>query len=92
MPEVMERKQIKYIDFNCDLAQSFGIYKNNSEFEILDYVLHQKRYEQNNIMMCALKQMVKLPRTEQIEEYLIQYMTEKEDEFPIIGEFILDNL
>ena len=43
-------------------------------------------------MMCALKQMVKLPRTEQIEEYLIQYMTEKEDEFPIIGEFILDNL
>ena len=38
MPELMERKQIKYIDFNCDLAQSFGIYKNNSEFEILDYV------------------------------------------------------
>lgn len=38
MPEVLERKTIENIDFNCDLAQSFGIYKNNSEFELLDYV------------------------------------------------------
>ena len=28
----------KHIDFNSDLAQSFGIYRNESEFEILDYV------------------------------------------------------
>lgn len=33
----MDRKQIKNIDFNCDLAQSFGVYKNNCEFELLDY-------------------------------------------------------
>lgn len=26
------------IDFNCDLAQSFGVYKNEHEFELLDYV------------------------------------------------------
>jgi len=38
MQNTIERKQIKYIDFNCDLAQSFGIYKNNAEFELLDYV------------------------------------------------------
>lgn len=38
MQNTMERKQIKYIDFNCDLAQSFGIYKNNAEFDLLDYV------------------------------------------------------
>ncbi len=38
MQNVMEKKQIKYIDFNCDLAQSFGIYKNNAEFDLLDYV------------------------------------------------------
>lgn len=25
------------IDFNCDLAQSFGIYKNENEFDLLDY-------------------------------------------------------
>ncbi len=36
--EKPERKQIKNIDFNCDLAQSFGVYKNSSEFELLDYV------------------------------------------------------
>ena len=37
MQEVLERKQIKNIDFNIDLAQSFGIYKNNAEFSLLDY-------------------------------------------------------
>ncbi len=38
MQNTLERKSIKNIDFNCDLAQSFGIYKNNSEFNLLDYV------------------------------------------------------
>ena len=38
MQNVIERKNIKNIDFNCDLAQSFGIYKNSSEYELLDYV------------------------------------------------------
>jgi len=38
MQNVLERKQIKSIDFNCDLAQSFGIYKNSSEARLLDYV------------------------------------------------------
>ena len=33
-----ERRQIKNIDFNCDLAQSFGVYKNNAEYGLLDYV------------------------------------------------------
>lgn len=38
MQEVLERKSIKNIDFNCDLAQAYGIYKNTREFELLDYV------------------------------------------------------
>lgn len=38
MQEVLEKKSIKNIDFNCDLAQSYGVYKNNNEFELLDYV------------------------------------------------------
>lgn len=33
-----ENKKITLIDFNCDLAQSFGVYKNDKEFELLDYV------------------------------------------------------
>lgn len=33
-----EIKKIKSIDFNCDLAQSFGVYKNDTEFALLDYV------------------------------------------------------
>lgn len=32
------KKSIKSIDFNCDLAQSYGVYKNNNEYELLDYV------------------------------------------------------
>lgn len=35
---VSEIKKVTSIDFNCDLAQSFGIYKNENEFELLDYV------------------------------------------------------
>ena len=38
MNNVMERKVVKNIDFNCDLAQSYGIYKNSSESNLLDYV------------------------------------------------------
>ena len=37
MQENSEKRVIKNIDFNIDLAQSFGIYKNNSEFDLLDY-------------------------------------------------------
>lgn len=33
-----EVKKVTSIDFNCDLAQSFGVYKNDKEFELLDYV------------------------------------------------------
>lgn len=33
-----EIKKIKSLDFNCDLAQSFGVYKNDEEFKLLDYV------------------------------------------------------
>ena len=33
-----EIKKITSLDFNCDLAQSFGVYKNDSEFDLLDYV------------------------------------------------------
>lgn len=38
MQNVLEKKTIKNIDFNCDLAQSYGIYKNSSESKLLDYV------------------------------------------------------
>lgn len=38
MQDISVKKQIKNIDFNCDLAQSFGVYKNNSEYKLLDYI------------------------------------------------------
>ena len=38
MQEILEKKSIKNIDFNCDLAQAYGIYKNTGEYELLDYV------------------------------------------------------
>lgn len=33
-----EVKKVMSIDFNCDLAQGFGIYKNDKELELLDYI------------------------------------------------------
>lgn len=38
MQKTTDRRAIKNIDFNCDLAQSFGIYKNSTESTLLDYV------------------------------------------------------
>jgi UPF0271 protein len=38
MQQTLEKRAIKNIDFNCDLAQSFGIYKNSTESELLSYV------------------------------------------------------
>ena len=38
MQDTIERKSIKNIDFNCDLAQAYGIYKNSQEYQLLDYV------------------------------------------------------
>ena len=32
-----EEKEVKYIDINSDLAQSFGVYKNDLEFDLLPY-------------------------------------------------------
>lgn len=37
MQQTLERKKIENIDFNIDLAQSFGFYKNNAEYSLLDY-------------------------------------------------------
>lgn len=38
MQNTLERKVIKNIDFNCDLAQMFGVYRNDTEEELLNYV------------------------------------------------------
>jgi len=38
MQEILEKKSVKNIDFNCDLAQAYGVYKNIREYELLDYV------------------------------------------------------
>lgn len=31
-------RKVISVDFNCDLAQSFGVYTNENEFDLLDYV------------------------------------------------------
>ncbi len=37
MQQTQERRKIENIDFNIDLAQSFGVYKNSAEYSLLDY-------------------------------------------------------
>ena len=38
MARIPQKKSIKSLDFNCDLAQGYGVYKNTSEYDFLDYV------------------------------------------------------
>ncbi len=35
---INKSKRVTNIDFNCDLAQGFGIYKNEQEYDFLEYV------------------------------------------------------
>ena len=35
--QTIEKKKIEKIDFNVDIAQSFGVYKNNKEYSLIDY-------------------------------------------------------
>ena len=34
MQKTPTKRSIKTLDFNCDLAQGYGVYKNNSEYEL----------------------------------------------------------
>ena len=38
MQKILDKKQVKNVDFNCDLAQSFGVYRSGIEYQLLDYV------------------------------------------------------
>ena len=38
MQQMLEKRSVKSIDFNCDLAQAYGVYKNEKEYNLLDYV------------------------------------------------------
>lgn len=38
MQKTIERKSVKTIDFNCDLAQGYGVYRNINELEFLKHV------------------------------------------------------
>ena len=37
MQQTFEKRKIENIDFNIDLAQSYGMYKNSNEYSLLDY-------------------------------------------------------
>ena len=65
MQEVLERKSIKNIDFNCDLAQAYGIYKNNIKTlfnnkiikQIIDNFSQIKNIEQLKPLTSSLKKL-----------------------------------
>ena len=59
---------------------------------MFDLTLHTDSYRQKEILLSAIDQLAKLPRTEALEDYLVKYMTEIENEFPSVGEAILDIL
>ena len=88
---LMKKKRYE-VDDMCTFLEALGGLKHKRRFEVLDFTLHTDWYMQKEILLGAIDQLAKLPRTEALEDYLVKYMTEIEDEFPSVGEAILDIL
>ena len=59
-------------------------------FEVIDYILHKNQmYE---YMISALEHLFRMPHTDNLEKYLIDYVVEVEDEHPEVGMYIMQNL
>lgn len=76
----------------CIFIRALGAAKHKRLFEVLDCILHSEWYRNPEVMVCAVQQLVKLPRTEQMEAYLIDCVVDIEEEYPMAARIILDNL
>lgn len=90
--QFLSRKKVYDEQEMCTFLEALGGQRHQRLFEIVDYTLHQLEYQQTEIMLMAIKQLKKIPRTEQLESYLIEYMTEIEDEYTVVGKYILEYL
>lgn len=74
----------------CIFLDALAINKKERLFEVIDYTLYHIQIA--DYIMPSLKHLLDLPRTEELENYLISYMVEIEDDHKEIGRYIYQNL
>ena len=74
----------------CLLLDALTVNNKDRLFETIDHTLYHT--DMMDFIMPSLEKLFQMPKTEELEEYLISYMVEVEEEHPDAGRFIAQNL
>lgn len=98
LDQILAEKHICKIDEIDLLIKALGGLRHERLFEVADYFLRHCSYisflriHETDIVMDIVKQLFKIPRTPELEHYLIDLMVMYEDEYPLVGDKILEYL
>lgn len=94
---VAERKKMNYDELGTFFQALSGL-KHKRLLEMADYFLRKSSYisfsrvHDTDTMTGIVRELMKLPRTEELESFLIEIMVEYEGEYPTLREIIVDYL
>lgn len=98
LDRILSEQHVCETDEICKLIRAMGGLRHKRLFEIGDFFLQKcsytmlpRRYDQG-LFEVILDEMMKLERSEALENYLIDFMVEYEKDYPTIGEKILGYL
>lgn len=74
----------------CLLLDALTVNNKDRLFEIIDHTLYDTYMM--DFIMPSLEKLFQMPKTEELEKYLISYMVEVEEEHPDAGKYIAQNL
>lgn len=77
----------------CEFFEALSGLKHNRLFEILDYTWYVKHDLCGvELLGCIAEKMLKLPRTELVEKWLIQFVVEVEENHPEVARLVMSSL
>ncbi len=74
----------------CLLLDALTLNNKDRLFKTIDHTLYHT--DMMDFIMPSLEKLFQMPKTEELEEYLISYMVEVEEEHPDAGKYIAQNL
>lgn len=96
--DIISRKHICTTEEIVTLLKALGGMRHERLFEMADFFLYNCSYTSRwkchdvEVYITIVEQLFKLPRTTELEQYLIDVMVEFEDEYPTVRERILEYL
>ncbi|MBP3569883.1 MAG: hypothetical protein J6K04_12050 [Lachnospiraceae bacterium] len=98
LEQILSERHICNMEEIDVLMKALGGLRHERLFQLADFFLNKctytavAGYHNMDIIFTIVQQILKLPRTEQMEEYLIEIMVKYEDEYPIVKAEILEYL